>query len=140
MTPEEKAALLTFMGSMHAQAKHTDQMIVGQSNFLKPISMDIKQQFEQVYHTPAQTADNSNQPPREFVAPPPMVMPPPVGVEQAIQELASRPDIVVGKSDYQEYKTPDSLIVVLEKISLTLDRIANTLENKDGTKKQVKVK
>lgn len=52
MTDQEKAALLQFMGMTHAQAKQTDQMIVGSSQFLKPISTDISKQFEHVLRTP----------------------------------------------------------------------------------------
>jgi hypothetical protein len=52
MTEQEKAALLQFIGVTHAQAKQTDQMIVGHSQFLKPVSGNIEQHFTQVLHTP----------------------------------------------------------------------------------------
>lgn len=55
MTDPEKAALLQFMGMAHAQAKQTDQMIVGSSQDLKPISVDISRQFEQVLRTPTES-------------------------------------------------------------------------------------
>ena len=52
MNDQEKSALLSFLGTMHAQAKATDQMIVGQSQFLKPASPTIQNQFQQVLQSP----------------------------------------------------------------------------------------
>ncbi len=52
MTDQEKAALLQFIGVTHAQAKQTDQMIVNQSQYLRPVSNSFEQQFAQVLSTP----------------------------------------------------------------------------------------
>jgi len=52
MTDQEKAALLQFLGTTHAQAKQTDQMIVGQSQFLQPVSNNIQQHFAQALQMP----------------------------------------------------------------------------------------
>lgn len=73
MTDQEKAALLQFMGMTHAQAKQTDQMIVGQSQFLRPISTDISRQFETVLRTPVQSEAYQQytpvQPEQAYIAP-----------------------------------------------------------------------
>ena len=73
MTDQEKAALLQFMGMTHAQAKQTDQMIVGQSQFLRPISTDISRQFETVLRTPVQSEAHQQytpvQPEQVYIAP-----------------------------------------------------------------------
>lgn len=66
MTDEEKNAMIQFFGTMHAQAKQTDQQIVGQSQFLRPISSSVKQELENVL--------TSNRPPHT----PPHYAPPPV--------------------------------------------------------------
>lgn len=57
MTEQEKSALLQFLGTTHAQAKQTDQMIVGQSQFLQPVSNNIQQHFAQAMQMP--TAPNA---------------------------------------------------------------------------------
>ena len=62
MTPEEKQAMLAFLGTMHAQAKQTDQMIVGQSNFVKPISRSIQDQFTEVLTSPVYSSQPTAQP------------------------------------------------------------------------------
>lgn len=66
MTDEEKNAMIQFFGTMHAHAKQTDQQIVGQSQFLRPISASVKQELENVL--------TSNRPPHT----PPHYAPPPV--------------------------------------------------------------
>ena len=53
MTPQEKHALLQFMGTAYGDAHKQDQMIVGQSGQLKPNAHELKQQFEQIAATPA---------------------------------------------------------------------------------------
>lgn len=67
MTDNEKAALLQFLGVTHAQAKQTDQMIVGQSQFLRPVSNNIEQHFTRALNTPTLPADQVyvNTPPPE---------------------------------------------------------------------------
>lgn len=87
MTPEEKKALMNFMGTIYGESKKHDEMLVGQSTNLRPKSNEVKQQFEQVLRTPVH-ADNP-QPQRPLVqeAQPPAVQSP-VTPEQAVKELA----------------------------------------------------
>jgi hypothetical protein len=47
MTPEEQQALVQFFGTVHAQAKQADQMIVQHAKDLKPVSSDIQNQLQQ---------------------------------------------------------------------------------------------
>ena len=54
MTDDEKAAVLQFMGTAYGDAHQQDQTIVGQSQQLKPISQQMKHQFEEVFNTPTQ--------------------------------------------------------------------------------------
>jgi len=47
MTPEEQQALVQFFGTVHAQAKQSDQMIVQSAKDLRPVSNDIQNQLQQ---------------------------------------------------------------------------------------------
>jgi len=144
MTDEEKQAFLMFAGTMHGIAKQTDQMIMGQSVNLRPISTDIQNTFAQVLQAPTQRAEMHHQAPIEqpieqplvYEQPiiPPQSLPisePIVGVEQAVKELkhiqqAIRPTEVTNNVD---------IIDVLKEISLNLARIATTLESHGGQKR-----
>ena len=86
MTPEEKNALLQFMGTAYGDAHKQDQMIVGQSGNLRPDAHKMKQAFEQTAHMPTVDAN-----PQHAQQPPPPERPQqvaPVTPEQAAQELA----------------------------------------------------
>lgn len=141
MTDEEKQAFLMFAGTMHGFAKQTDQMIMGQSVNLRPISTDIQNTFAQVLQAPTQRAEMHYQAPPEQptvyeptvygipVATP--ISEPIVGVEQAVKELkhiqqAIRPTEVSNNVD---------IIDVLKEINLNLARIATTLESHGGQKR-----
>ena len=52
MTPEEKAAVMQFMGTTYGQAHQQDQMLVGGSSNLQPKSQELKKVFEQTAHMP----------------------------------------------------------------------------------------
>ena len=47
MTPEEQQALVQFFGTVHAQAKSADQMIVHGAKDLRPVSTEIQNQLQQ---------------------------------------------------------------------------------------------
>jgi hypothetical protein len=47
MTNEEQQALVQFFGTVHAQAKQSDQMIVQHAKDLRPVSSDIQNQLQQ---------------------------------------------------------------------------------------------
>lgn len=135
MTEEERQAFLMFAGTMHGQAKATDQMIVGQSVNLRPMSNDIQDKFAEVLKTQPQQYNPYVQ--QESTEPIVYQQPPPdnfVGVEQAAQELAAvqpvqsfipQPPVAVNSD----------IVDVLKSINLNLDRIATTLESHGGQKR-----
>jgi len=55
MDASEKDTLLQFMGQVYGETKKNDQMVVGQSQQLQPRASQVKQQFEQLLRTPAQS-------------------------------------------------------------------------------------
>jgi hypothetical protein len=132
MTEEEKQAMLAFLGTVHAQAKQTDQMIVGQSNFVKPVSQSIQNEFAQVLAQPVARYQDNHQPP---------VQPEPVYYESVQEGLAA--PVSVPQEDQlmfsfdgpkEEIETPvatSDLIYTLKDISLNLQRIGNILEEKN---------
>lgn len=111
MTEEEQKAMLQFFGTIHAQAKATDQMIVGQSNYLKPISTTIQNDLQHALAAPV--APQYIPPPNHPVeAPVVHHAPPPTPQYTPVSPI----------HDETIYKT-------LEKISDSLERIANILES-----------
>jgi hypothetical protein len=48
MTPEEKNAILQFMGMTYGHSHKLDKEIVGESQFVKPISTTVRKVFEEV--------------------------------------------------------------------------------------------
>lgn len=48
MTPEEKNAILQFMGMTYGHSHKLDKDIVGESQFVKPISTTVRKVFEEV--------------------------------------------------------------------------------------------
>jgi hypothetical protein len=132
MTEEEKQAMLAFLGTVHAQAKQTDQMIVGQSNFVKPVSQSIQNEFAQVLAQPVARYQDNHQPP---------VQPEPVYYESVQEGLAApvsapQEDQLMFSFDgpKEEIETPvatSDLIYTLKDISLNLQRIGNILEEKN---------
>ena len=52
MTPEEKAAVMQFMGQTYGQLHQQDQNIVGTATNLKPKSQEMKRVFEETAHMP----------------------------------------------------------------------------------------
>lgn len=137
MTEAERQAFLMFAGTMHGQAKATDQMIVGQSVNLRPMSSDIQNKFAEVLQTPPQQYNPYVQ--QEPTEPIVYQQPPPdnfVGVEQAAQELA---EIQPVQRFIPQPPVPvnTDIVDVLKEISLNLARIATTLES-HGRQKRTK--
>ena len=154
MTPEEKHALLQFMGTAYGDAHKQDQMIVGQSGQLRPKAHELKQQFEQVASTPAIARTPAHQqqnapapaPVQEPVATPQPEQPVPAGpvqpvsMEQAARELAQTeaPSSPVPVSndqlelDLSEPTKVDKLIKLVEGHTLLLKEIS--LKLGDGKK------
>lgn len=149
MTPQEKHALLQFMGTAYGDAHKQDQMIVGRSGQLQPNAHELKQQFEQVAATPAYHQQNAPQPApvhQEPVAPQQPEQPVPAGpvqpvsIEQAARELAQTeapPSPVPVSNDQLELDLSeptkiDKLIKLVEEQHLLLKEIS--LKLGDGKK------
>ena len=62
MKPEDKNAVLQFMGQVYGESKKNDGMLVGQSTNLQPNSDKVKHVFEQTLQTPVQREPQGNQP------------------------------------------------------------------------------
>ena len=147
MTDAEKQAFLMFAGTMHGFAKQSDQMLVGRSENLKPISSDIETQFTRVLQAPTQQSNAfvdtpSEQPlvyqqmrsmsdPQEVG--PTALGPQEVGLAQAIKELETL-ESPLPVSPVQPVASND-IIKFLEQISLNLERIAITLESHASPKR-----
>jgi hypothetical protein len=130
MTEDDKRTLINFFGSIHAQGKQTDQMVVGNSVNLRPISIPIQNQLEEVLRQPI-TEERISYEPQEFFAdnvPEPVALPPVDYQPPTI--IQPPPQVVVPASD--------SLIDVLSIIGSNLERIANILEKKYESPKPVK--
>ena len=147
MTPQEKHALLQFMGTAYGDAHKQDQMIVGQSQQLSPQSHILKQQFEEVLKTPTQQPQQQNAPPPAPVQEPVATPQPqpevpsgpvqPVSIEQATKELAqiqspSSPLPISNDQlelDLSEPTKIDKLIKLVEEQHLLLKEISLKLGN-----------
>ena len=133
MTEAERQAFLMFAGTMHGQAKATDQMIVGQSVNLRPMSNDIQHKFAEVLQTQPQQYDPYVQ--QEPTEPIVYQQPPPdnfVGVEQAVQELAQ---VQPAQRFIPQVTGNTDIVELLKEINLNLARIATTLESHGGQKR-----
>jgi len=118
MTEAEKQAFLMFAGTMHGHAKATDQMIVGQSQGLRPMSSDLESKFAEVLQAPTQqySSDDYQQPQQDNFE----------SVEQAAREIVNMHSPV----------TADVNIVnLLKEINLNLVKIVTTLESNGGQKR-----
>lgn len=146
MTDAEKQAFLMFAGTMHGMAKQTDQMIMGNSVNLRPISNDIQNTFAQVLQTPTQNnafINTPSEPPLVYQQPVPeasYISEPVVGVEQAIRELREQEQAYIPARAFavQPTATPtvsNDIVDVLKSINLNLERIATTLESHGGQKR-----
>lgn len=131
MTPEEQQALVQFFGTMHAQAKQTDQMIVGNSQFVRPVSPVIKQQLEDALRSPVQ----HNTPPQNYAQSMPL---PPIEATQFIPPPHEAPLQHTPVVSNIEVVGNNETVEVLREISLNLARIANILEKKNGPPKRIK--
>lgn len=121
MTPEEKQTLLQFMGVTYGQALKTDRDIVAQAGNLRPVSEQLKQQFEQVMATPV---NNQTTSPPQW-SPPPKSMP--IASETPatyISAITSTPPVlpIISSDDNKK------LIKVLTNIQVALENIATILD------------
>ena len=143
MTPEQKAAVMQFMGQTYGHAHKQDQMIIGQSGNLSPNSNQLKQVFEQTARMPTV---QHQVPPQPSPQPPPQQEQPPealptqvtpVNPEQAQKELnialtqesSNQMDL-----DFSEPSKVDKMISLLEKQNLILKEISLKLDNGKSSK------
>jgi len=139
MTPEEKAAVMQFMGQTYGQAHQQDQMLVGSAGNLQPKSQELKQVFEQTAKMPTRMRHPQEVAPQE-VAPQEVA---PITPEQAAQEIAALSTPVVEDNvqnpDQLEFNLTepskiDKLINLIEKQNLLLKGISLKLDNGKDTK------
>lgn len=155
MTPEEQQALVQFFGTVHAQAKQADQMIVQGAKDLRPASLEIQNQLQQflVSQRQPQYQQPVHHEPVAHFAPPPQYVPEPQAPEpqQAEEQLdffsynahQTNPDIekivkrVTEAANYlYEIKTSLKTITeILEKTSIQSDTNHNV---KASSKNRVK--
>lgn len=118
MTEAEKQAFLMFAGTMHGHAKATDQMIVGQSQGLRPMSSDLESKFAEVLQAPTQqySSDDYQQPQQDNFE----------SVEQAAREIVNMHSPVAADVN---------IVNLLKEINLNLVKIVTTLESNGGQKR-----
>lgn len=127
MTDQEKAALLQFLGTTHAQAKQTDQMIVGQSQFLQPVSNNIQQHFAQALQMP--TVPYAQDVPQYY--------PPQVEVPQAETQLELVFREPPASQPIGAFLGNEEILEQLKEINLNLTKIAVIL-NESNVKSKAK--
>ena len=151
MTPEEKNAVMQFMGETYGQAHKQDKMLVGSSGNLQPSSQQLKQVFEQTAKLPTQHVPQQHVPQQHVPQQQPAVEPAPpqpvvaVSPEQAAQEIAEQAAAVQVitqapqdtnqlEFDLAEPSKLDKLISLTEKQNLLLKDISLKLDNGKDTK------
>ena len=136
MTPEEKAAVMQFVGQTYGEVHKQDQMMIGQSTNLKPESGNIKQVFENTAKMPT-AIRHPGMPPQQA---PPQQAPQevvPIPPEQAAQEIAAISTLPVPDQlefNLTEPSKIDKLIALTEKQNLLLKDISLKLDNGKDTK------
>ena len=155
MTPQQKAAVMQFMGTSYGEAHKNDGMVVSPSANLSPIAERAKQVFEQTAKIPSvQKQDQSHMPsspanvgefPPEQQAPTQLVTP--VSPEQAAQEIAAQRAIRIEQPqvveeidsnqvefDFSEPTKIDKLIDLIEDQNLILKDIRLKLSDGKNAK------
>ena len=144
MTPEEKAAVMQFMGTTYGQAHQQDQMLVGGSSNLQPKSQELKKVFEQTAHMPT-VSKQPQQQPQQAAAPPAEINT--VTPEQAAQEISAQQTIRTQQPptveqidpnqeefDFSEPSKLDQLIDLIKDQNLILKDISLKLDNGKDSK------
>ena len=145
MTPQEKAAVMQFMGQTYGQAHKQDQMMVSESGNLKPTADRARQVFEQTAKIP--TIQSSV--PVQTQAAPEGVSEPiqQVSPEQAAQEITAQqiirteqPQVVEEvdtnqvEFDFSEPTKIDQLIDLIKDQNLILEDIRLKLSDGKNAK------
>jgi hypothetical protein len=135
MTPDEQRALVQFFGTVHAQAKQTDQMIVGNSQFVKPVSPYIQQQLEQALRIPVQ--EERQEPLHPQYTESPVIAEPTIQDFKHVEQPVSYISPPLQVQEAQPVASVD-MVKVLEQINLNLTRIGDILERQNGIPKKTK--
>lgn len=119
MTPEEKQALLQFMGVTYGHSHKLDTGIVGDSQFVRPISTKVRQTFEQLLKTDTVAEDNKPQyqPVQEQIISEPVFEPSVPNYTPTPQPVSKTPVVV-----------SNDVVEELKNINLQLTRIGDILQ------------
>lgn len=126
MTDAERQAMVEFFGTIHAQAKQTDQAIVESSRFVRPISEDIKVQLQQALQ-PGVAAPHIPQAPNHFVQMPQQ------GYEHVPLPPPPTSDAIQLELPFNAPNYNDDILKVLRDINFNLKKISSILEKNNGT-------
>lgn len=132
MTPEEKQTLLQFMGVTYGQALKTDRDIVAHAGNLRPVSEQLKQQFEQVMATPTQEAPPILQ---QQSIPIPTAQPVDFSYPSPLPPSVVMP-VITSEDNIKLIDVLTNIQVALENIATILDK--NTIPNVKTTKTKTK--
>jgi hypothetical protein len=135
MTSDEKNAILQFMGVTYGHSHKLDKGIVGESQFVKPISNVVRRTFEEVLKT-----ENTTSIPQQNHLEPiqPVITHPEVGY------ISEQPTPQISQYSIQpEHTSNSNIFEQLKTINLHLMRIGDILEeatkhNNDRPKKKIK--
>jgi hypothetical protein len=135
MTPEEKQTLLQFMGVTYGQALKTDRDIVAHSGNLRPVSEQLKQQFEQVMATPTQSPAPPAPPQWAPVEVAPQQQDIPITTNYTLEQVVSTSPGIPFKSVVSPIAGDDNkkLIKVLTNIQVALENIATILDKQPSS-------
>ena len=134
MTPEEKAAVMQFMGQTYGQLHQTDQNIVGSATNLKPKSEEMKRVFEQTAHLPTVQQHPQQLPPQQQAPPQPVQQ---ITPEQAAVELQQAPE--PAPAPVQVPNNPNQMEFNLSEPTVT-DKLVNLLKEQNLLLKEISLK
>jgi len=128
MTPEEKKAALQFIGTMYGASNKLDSDIIGQSNYLKPNSHELKQRFEEILRAPV-SSDAYTNPTPQAAAPIRAAAPLPTPVHNIPEKIANITIDNLTKPTTLEKSTLETL---LENVVVCLQKIVKLMEEKNA--------
>ena len=140
MTPEEKAAVMQFMGQTYGQLHQQDQNIVGTATNLKPKSQEMKRVFEETAHMPTIHQQPLQPPPQpQQQAPPAPVQQ--ITPEQAAAELQTTPvePVPVKLYDDKQEDNPNQMELDLSEPTVA-DKLLDLLKEQNLLLKEISLK
>lgn len=147
MTPQDKNAILQFMGQIYGETKRHDQMLVGQAKDLRPTSDTIKNVFEQTLRSPVQgqvqapvsapvpaPVPQVQTSPAPQLIPVPQIAPPPAQLNEDQLEFDLRDPTKLDKIIDLLQRQNNLLSELNKNVSLVLNSRANNLKIKNNGK------